>query len=173
MTALKCICTSPWTITPGCPKCEAPEEIAAHKRRGHMSAMHFDACEICNPPKKEALTSNVRTLLYNVASSYGQDGPCWCADRRERDVSESLGSWAAHTHSHACIAARAFLDSKPVETTEKPVDTSWLDTRQFYELMQGYRHADPLKPAEVVEAFETVKRQIREWLAVKSSGEPK
>lgn len=65
---------------------------------------------------KAALTSNVRTLLYNVASSYGQDGPCWCADRRERDVSESLGSWTAHTHSHACIAARAFLDSKPVET---------------------------------------------------------
>lgn len=27
------------------------EQVAAHKRRGHMSAMHFEACPICNPPK--------------------------------------------------------------------------------------------------------------------------
>jgi hypothetical protein len=38
----------------------------------------------------------------------------------------------------------------------------FLDEREFYELMQVYRHA-PLSPQKrVIEAFEAVKRYIRE-----------
>jgi len=36
-----------------------------------------------------------------------------------------------------------------------------LDSREFYELMQTYRHAPPTRPAQVCEAFEAVKAWVR------------
>jgi hypothetical protein len=44
-----------------------PEEIEAHKNRGHMTAMHLEACEICTPPRPAALTSNQQSDPFTAA----------------------------------------------------------------------------------------------------------
>lgn len=38
----------------------------------------------------------------------------------------------------------------------------WLEEREFYELMQAYRHAPVVDQAAVVAAFEAVKQIIRD-----------
>jgi hypothetical protein len=61
-----------------------------------------------------------------------------------------------------------FPDTRPKDITGEPVGDgaprsldSWLDGRDFYELMQGYRMASFASQSHVVEAFERVKRAIR------------
>lgn len=46
----------------------------------------------------------------------------------------------------------------------QPPPAEWLDSREFYEVMQAYRHAYVVDPAYVVERFEAVKSFIRSAL---------
>lgn len=64
----------------------------------------------------------------------------------------------------AIRTAREALCALPV-----PPASEWLDTREFYEVMQAYRWADQgdhSRPAEAVAAFEAVKAFIRSNLPV-------
>jgi len=45
--------------------------------------------------------------------------------------------------------------------TCKEVAAKWLDSQEFYELMQGYRHAPIHKQQQTIEAFEALNDFIR------------
>lgn len=52
------------------------------------------------------------------------------------------------------------MADEPIVNENRTALSAWLDSREFYELMQAYRHA--FSPADTVAAYEAVKTAIRE-----------
>lgn len=46
-------------------------------------------------------------------------------------------------------------------------DSDWLNSEEFYSLMQTYRNASILSQSEVIKAYEAVKQYIRSHISIK------
>jgi ribA/ribD-fused uncharacterized protein len=112
------------------------EEIGAHKRRGHMSAMHFNACPICNPQQPKCVSHATEHRVRDTL-------PCpWCAIdelKENRDRLQALIRRAVEwepVFPVECTLLDELNAAANGGTAETPADCHGLDTTRqvfFYE----------------------------------------
>jgi hypothetical protein len=110
----------------------------------------------CSPEHRRINATSGTHALGGVAVCIGANPTCPCQDGlacHYRDSDDGTNGWPLPADQWP-------FDRPPARAA---VSGDWLDSKDFYELMQAYRWADRRgdAPAETVAAFEAVKDYVR------------